>query len=281
MHKDGKWAKMILSLQEPDGKWGCFHSLSKFYGAPITTEQALRRLERLGFTEQDECIQKALSYMNDCLTGKNEIPDRTEKIHDWKIFTSLILAAWIRRFTPGNAHANDIAEKWAEILREAFSHGSYSQDQYVSAYIRIFGMKPGGGRLCDFVNFYPVSLTAGCLDEETETALVKYVLTKEDGVYYVYDRPLCLLPEKFGSRENVRYLDAIELLARYKSAKIHLQFVRNWLIENRAPDGTWDLGKEVNDKMHFPLSDDWRTADKRKKDSTEWIQALVNQLTIE
>lgn len=281
MHKDGKWAKMILSLQEPDGKWGCFHSLSQFYGAPMTTEQALRRLENLGFTREDACIQKALSYMTDCLTGKNTIPDRAEKLHDWNIFTSLILAAWIRRFTSENEEANKIAEKWAEILTDAFSGGVYDHNRYTESYRRIHGMKPGGGRLCDFVNFYPVSLTAGYLDEETETALVKYVLTKEDGIYYVYDRPLCLLPEKFGSRENVRYLDAIELLARYKSAKIHLQFVRNWLIENRAPDGTWDLGKEANDKMHFPLSDDWRTADKRKKDSTEWIQALVNQLTIE
>ena len=50
MHKDGKWARNIIALQEDDGKWGCFHSLSKIYNAPITTEQALRRLERLGYT---------------------------------------------------------------------------------------------------------------------------------------------------------------------------------------------------------------------------------------
>ena len=91
MHKDGKWAKAILALQEEDGKWGYFHSLSRFYASPITTEQALRRLKRLGFTEEDACIQKALSYMNDCLTGKKQIPDRAEKVHDWSIFTSLIL----------------------------------------------------------------------------------------------------------------------------------------------------------------------------------------------
>lgn len=50
MHKDGKWAKQIISLQEDDGKWGCFHSLSQVYNSPLTTEQALRRLERLGYT---------------------------------------------------------------------------------------------------------------------------------------------------------------------------------------------------------------------------------------
>ena len=86
MHKEGKWAKKIISLQESDGKWGCFHSLSQFYNSPITTEQALRRLELLGYTIEDECIQKSVEYMNDCLTGKKTIPDRQEKIHDWNIF---------------------------------------------------------------------------------------------------------------------------------------------------------------------------------------------------
>ena len=75
MHKNGKWAKQIISLQDEEGKWGDFHSLSQFSDSVITTEQALRRLERLGYTIEDECIQKAVRYMNDCLTGKNNIPD--------------------------------------------------------------------------------------------------------------------------------------------------------------------------------------------------------------
>lgn len=79
MHKDGKWAKSIIALQEDDGKWGCFHSLSKFYNAPLTTEQALRRLERLGYTIEDECIQKAVAYMDDCLTGKTQYPTDKKK----------------------------------------------------------------------------------------------------------------------------------------------------------------------------------------------------------
>ena len=38
MHRNGKWAKQIIALQESDGKWGWFHSLSQFYDSPITTE---------------------------------------------------------------------------------------------------------------------------------------------------------------------------------------------------------------------------------------------------
>ncbi len=278
MHKDGKWAKTILALQEPDGKWGCFHSLSQFYGAPITTEQALRRLERLGFTKEDECIQKALSYMNDCLTGKITIPDRAEKVHDWNIFTTLILSTWIRRFTTDNAFANETAEKWAKILQEAFRGGVYDHGRYVSAYHEILGMKPGGGRLIDFMNFYPISLVAGCLDENTEKALVRYALSKKDVIYYICDKPLSVLPACFQSREAVRYLDAIELLLRFKSAGNELSFVSGWLIENQIADGKWDMGKAVNDKIHFPLSDDWRKTETRISDSTEYIQLLLDKL---
>ena len=43
-----------------NGKWGWFHSLSQFYASPLTTEQALRRLERSGYTMEDTCIPKAV-----------------------------------------------------------------------------------------------------------------------------------------------------------------------------------------------------------------------------
>ena len=279
MHKNGKWAKAILALQEEDGKWGYFHSLSRFYASPITTEQALRRLKRLGFTEEDACIQKALSYMNDCLTGKKQIPDRAEKVHDWSIFTSLILSAQIRMFTSKNENANAVAANWAKIITEAFKTGVYDHNAYISAYHRILGMKPGGGRLIDFMNFYPIALIQGCLGEHTENALVQYALSKDTGIYYIYDKPLNILPESFQSRDAVRYLSAIELLAEFKSAKDKLDFVRRWLTENQLPDGTWDMGKAANDKILFPLSDDWRKKENRVKDCTEYVERLIMALT--
>ncbi len=278
MHKNGKWAKSIIALQEPDGKWGWFHTLSQFYDAPITTEQALRRLERLGYTIEDECIQKAVMYMDDCLTGKNTIPDRQEKLHDWDIFTSLMLATWIRRFTLDNPNANRVAEQWTGIITNAFAGGAYSHSDYVVAYHEAFGMKPNGGRLVDFVNFYPISILIDCLDSSTETALVNYVLSKEDGIYYVYDKALSTLPCSFESREASRWLGAIELLSKYDSAKDKLHFVADWLIDNKKINGKWDMGKTVNDKVYFPLSDDWRKQKTREADCTERIDALLRDL---
>ena len=99
MHKDTKWEKQIISMQKEDGAWGDFRTLSVSSNSPLTTERALQCLERLGFTIEDECIENAVSYMRDCLSGKREIPDRREKLIDWDVFTSLMLSTWIRRFT--------------------------------------------------------------------------------------------------------------------------------------------------------------------------------------
>ena len=61
--KNGKWAKKIIELQHDDGSWGYFHTLTKpTTKQPLTTEQALRRLEILGYTINDKPIQKAIKY---------------------------------------------------------------------------------------------------------------------------------------------------------------------------------------------------------------------------
>jgi hypothetical protein len=125
-YKDGKWAKKIIELQQNDGSWGYFHSLSNpTPKQPMTTEQALRRLEILGFTMEDKPIKKAVKYMNDCLIGKNRIPDREEKTHNWNIFTSLILSTWIRIFTNENKPANSITKKWCKLINNSFANNNY------------------------------------------------------------------------------------------------------------------------------------------------------------
>ena len=278
MHKNGKWAKQLIDLQESDGKWGWFHTLSGCYGSPVTTEQALRRLERLGYTIEDDCIQKAVSYMDDCLTGKAKIPDRIEKSSDWDIFTSLMLAAAIRRFTRDNPHANKVAEQWSQMITQAFKSGAYDHQAYVAAYQDTFGKKPKGGRLTDFVGFHQISLLQGCLDGTCENAVVSYVLSRDTGIYYVYNEKIAVLPERFESRKASNYLGAIELLAEYKYARHQLKFVADWLNSHRAEDGKWDMGPAVQDKLYFPLSDDWRKREVRKRDCTERMEGLLRTL---
>lgn len=269
-------ARQIIEWQDEEGKWGDFHSLAVPGNSHITTEQALRRLEKLGYTMEDECIQKAVQYMNDCLVRKKNIPDRVEKIHDWNVFTALLLATGIRRFTKDNPAANRIAEQWAEITTEAFRSGNYQQEVYIDAYKRI--LKPNGERICGLETYYPVSLLCDCLEEKTECAFLDYILQFHKGIYYVYEGKLSILPEVFSSKEASHYLGAIELLARYKHAKSRLQFVADWLEANRSEKGSWDMGKTVNDKVYFPLSDDWRKAESREADCTERVEKLLRMI---
>ncbi len=280
MYKDGKWAQEIVLKQDGEGKWGSFHSMSQPGNKPLTTEQALRRLERLGYTIEDECIQKAVSYMNDYLTGKKDLPDYREKGIDWDVFTDLILATWIRRFTIENPAANKIAKQWAEVITVGFSSGTFNHDAYVTAYTDIFNVNKES-RYFGFEKFYFVSLLCDCFDERTEQLFVEYILNSDFGIYYIYTSRIAELPDTFVSKDSSYYLNTIELLSKYKHSRQKLKFVADWLNDNRNENGKWDMGKSVNDKVYFPLSDDWRKKEIREADCTARIEALFKELILD
>lgn len=277
MHKDNKWAKQIISLQDEEGKWGYFHTLSSDSKTPITTEKALKRLEILGYTIEDNCINNAVSYMNDCLIGIKDIPDKKEKHHDWDIFTALLLAAWIRRFTADNDRANEVAKKWAEVISAAFHKGEYNQQEYEKAYHEV--LNPKGGKLIDFANFYGVSVINGYLDLKTEETVIRYLIDKSGGIYYTYEKCIRELPQQFESKQASWYLAGIELLAEYKSAGKQLQFAADWLELNRKANSRWDMGAASKDGVYFPLSDDWRRKETREADCTERIRKLLSKIS--
>lgn len=278
MYKDGKWAKEILNQQRKDGSFGWFHSLSSSSGTPLTTEMALRRLERLGYGKEDTCIQKALSYMHACLIGEIKIPDREEKVQDWPVFCRMILAAWICRFTDEDSDANRIAEQWTQVITESFKNGRYNDQVMQKAYCDTFHTSSKSGRLIRYSNFYPISLMAGRLDVKTEERMLDDLIQRVDGIYYVYDHRIMQLPAVFQSRDASRYLAALELLGRYPGARGKLQFAVDWLNEMKNESGHWDMGTAVNDKVYFPLSDDWRKKENRIKDCTLRIEHLLNKL---
>ena len=273
-YRNGKWAKQIISMQHPDGSWGCFHTLRVDSDTPMTTEMALLRLELLGYTAEDNCIKKAIAHM-ETLLHTGELPEGNEKTSDFETFVDLIAAARIRRFTDQCESANEIAGKWAQVITKAFSSGTYSQTDYDECYTQVFGRKPKGGRLIDFVNFYQLSILPGMLDKQTESRMLDYVLSHEDGIYYVYENKLDGVPDEFQSKKASRYLAAIELLARYESGKDKLSFAYNWLKANQQTDGTWDMGAAAKDGVYFPLSDRWDKTT-RITDSTHRIGKLFS-----
>ena len=278
MHTDTKWAREIMSLQDDEGKWGYFHSLSQPSNASMTTEQALRRLKCLGFTIEDSCIQKAVGYMNDCLMHRKEIPDYKEKIQDWEIFSDLMLATWIRMFVDDNSAANRVAQQWAEVIAAGFENGSFDYNKYVDTYAKAIRLPPKGARILGCTGFYHVSLVAGCLDRKAENAYIEHIINNDDGIYYIYDQKISTVPEEFQSKKASRFLAAVELLSEYEASKEKLGYVVRWLQQNKNANGKWDMGNIVNDKVYFPLSDSWRKAETREADCTERISRILNKL---
>ncbi len=278
-YKNGKASHEILNMQKADGTWGnSFHSLalpSSRY--PLTTEQALRRLKILGFTIEDEPIQRSVNCMVSCLRGERKIDDYFEKGHDWELFTKLMLSTWIRQFEPQNEEAVLFAEHWANIIEQAFVSGRYEHGAYLEAYKNEFGSIPKGGREIDFVDFYHLNLIQGMLSEKTEEYLLDYVINKSDGIYYIYSKPIYQVPAIFDSIETSRYLSAIEILCGFSKAKDCLKFVIPWLEQNRDISGQWDLGTKVKDGIYFPLSDSWRKEEDRKADCTYKIESIIKK----
>lgn len=225
----GKKTIKIISTQQSDGSWGYFHTLYSGNCTPYTTEQAMKCLEKSGFSIEDECIKLAVNYMSDCLTGRADIPDRKEKSCDWDVFHDLMLATWIRRFTGENEAANSVAALWARIITKAFAVGEYSHTAYLDEYKNVFGKMPKGGRLIDFVSFYQISLLTDMLDDVTESKMFDYILHHESGIYYTYEKCIAIMPENLNEKNMCRYFDAINLLARYKRNAYKLKFATDWL----------------------------------------------------
>jgi hypothetical protein len=273
-----KWVIDLISLQQPNGSWGYFHSLSTKSDYTITTEQALRRLRILGLDYRDKCIQKAVGYMKRYLLGEEDFPDRKEKLHDWTIATHLMIAAQIRLFLPEDKLAVNIAHKWKDIIEYAFSGSEYSQKLYEEAYEETFHKKPRGGRLVDFTNFYPLTLLSGLLSGDAESKVLDYVISRPEGIYYIYDKCLGVLPEDFASKQASRYLAAVELLSGYSAAKEKFSYVVKWLQENCGEDGFWDMGASTKDGIQYPLSASWKKDINRKIDCTVRVASLLVKL---
>lgn len=278
-HKEGKWATQILEARHEDGMWGVFHTLScPVKGRPITTEQAIRRLHRLGYTIEDKVIKNVVERMVLCITDRQKIDNYFEKTHDWQLFEKLMLSAWIRIFEPQNPYALEVARGWADIVEKTFASGTYCREDDIEAFTKQQGRRPRSGFETGFGMFYHAVLLQGVLTPKTEHMFLDYYLSKPDGMYYIYDRPLNQLPEEFASKAASCYLAAMEVLAGYEAAKEKLSFVVEWLNDNKDENGQWDFGPKSNDGVYFPLSDSWRKAEDRKRDCTERVNRFLNRL---
>lgn len=279
-HRHGKWAAAILSAQQQDGTWGAgFHGMAQPTNAPLTTEQALRRLHALGFTREDEPIRRCVDTLAACLRGERKIDTYWEKGIDWAMYEPLMLSAWIRRFDPDQPDALVYAKRWAKVIEAAFAEGTLDDAAWDAAYEAEFHRQERHPQPIRLSALYHAMLLPGVLSAATERAFVQHLLTRPDGMYYVYPKPLMHPPAIFAAKETSYWLAAVELLAEYPTSRELLHFAAAYLYMHAEPDGPWDFGPKANDKVYFPLSDSWRTEVLRKADCTERIRRLLEKIT--
>lgn len=274
------WTEDIVALQHADGSWGHFHSLgAPTRQNPLTTEQALRRLLVLGMTQQDAPMQRALAYLHGVLAQQITPPDRREGVLNWDYFEAMMAATWIKLLSPQDTEAAKVAAFWADIITEATVDGCFAEDdRYRQAYRSRIPRLSGREREIGAAQFYMVNLLWGMLPPAVERAYVAYLLGHETGIYYVYGHRLDAVPARFDTCEASHYLAALECLSGYASAREALRFAVDWIMANRQPDGTWDLGPAAKDGIYLPLSGAWRTAQARQRDCTARVRRVLEKL---
>ena len=276
--RHSKWIDQIVELQQPDGSWGCFHTLSRPTKAhPMTTEQALRRLKALGMTLDDGPIHRAVRYMKQVLNHRIVPPDGREQVLNWDAFEQMMMAVWIRQFAPCDEQAMDIARFWVALLDVAFASGQFDSVAYEVAYRERIPKLHAKERLIGVPQFYMVALLWDVLDVDTERAFVDHIINNSSGIYYIYDSSIADVPTQFASLNASRYLGAIECLAGYRCAGEKLKFAVDWIVSHKDDSG-WDMGASVKDGIYFPISDSWRKAEWRRDDCTARIEQLLRRL---
>ncbi len=97
----------------------------------------------------------------------------------------------------------------------------------------------------------------------------------DDGIYYIYNQRLTILPTSFTSKQASWYLGAIELMSLYRRNRFKLRLVSDWLESNQNESGRWDMGSGAKDGVYFPLSDTWRQKINREMDCTYRIKNIL------
>lgn len=261
----------LASIQNPDGGFGRFHSMSS--DNSITTEKALRRFLFLDLTKENPIVKKCLEYVKKCLYKEITIPDRREKVIDWDVFEELMFSSWLYLFKIEDEKVSSIQLKWKKVIEYSINDNKFNYSEYKKQYRLMFGNK--GLREISPSTFYVVCLLTNMLNPSAKEAYFQYIMEK--GIYYIYDKNLYDLPKLFDSKNTISYLIAIKLIAPYAKEN-SLNFVKMWLNNNRTVKEDWEMLSIKPDGIVFPTSENWRKLDNKLSDINRFINDVISRL---
>lgn len=215
-----------------------------------------------------------MAYMESYLRGEIELRDRVEKKHDWTLLTRLFVSTWLLKFDRENKLARAEAEKWAAVVTAGFKGHAFDYDAYLKAYKRL--LQPETGKsIWGIQNFYVVSLLSNELTRPVQEKFLNYIMSDEEGIYYIYDGCLQTCPSAQNAKQTLRFINAHELLSVYEEYPKHAGYMQTWLNEMKTETAVWDLGAKAKDGVQLPLSESWRKKRNREIDCTVIVLCLL------
>jgi len=271
----------LVAAQLPDGTWGRFHSQDASAKARFpTTEYAIERGLALGLDADSGFFQQTVCFLGDHLAGRVTWIDRAEK-HDnpllWEYNIKHISAAYLALLVPQHPALIEYCERVLRVAQAAFASGSYDRDAETRVHAEIAGFE--SKRFRPSVDKYALMLLSalpGGMPADLEDALTIHVLNRPDGIYYSYPNRVCE-PPPIGSRMFPSWLNALELLARFRGWPRHAAFAADWIWQQRNSGGFWDFGAGAHRDAASLLSDDWRDARSRVIDCSVRVLAFLRR----
>jgi hypothetical protein len=282
--KCSRWISELSAEQRVDGSWGPFHSQStRLKQKILTTEMGVDRALALGLDANHPILNRTVDYIVDVIESRKSFPDTPEKNDRWPTGVRLFLASTLSLIAPDHPILDADRALWSEIARRAFQSGEYQEDDEIKAHAELTGATVKGSYLV-LRRKYQLNILGslpGTLSFDLETALLKWLLQRPDGIGYL-SVPLNIPPVPHKASVFDHWLASIEMLSRlFPSWSHHFQSSLQWIWDQRHPDGYWDFGSRSSSATFFPLSEDWKSRQKRRFDWTARILILLHRKTAE
>ncbi|MFN2302288.1 MAG: hypothetical protein ACK2TV_01020, partial [Anaerolineales bacterium] len=168
---------------------------------------------------------------------------------------------------------------WVEIVTAAFQSGIYNRQTEITIFnerLNLHTKNPPA-----FHTKYPLILLSSQrsqLDPQLERLILADVMSRSDGIYYLYSSLLSEMPA-ISDRKFYYWLETQKILARFPTWFRHADSFILDILAQRNAEGLWSFSKRVPRQPYSPLpiSESWRKKANKSIDCSVLVLQLLSQ----
>jgi hypothetical protein len=269
--KKTRWYRQIEDNQLPDGSWGPFHSSSiNKDGRRFATQTYARRIVDLRLDKKDECVVKAIKYMEILLRNKNLYPDRPEcprgYEQDWYCFVvPMAVTPFLVQLDPDNRLAGKYARMLADLVEVYCKTDDVvrREENFYNLKKKLYGIKSWVRRGKEKSNLgtyrycYPLSSRHVTLPVEVLRKHLTYMLHTQGALYYCYGRWKMGEPVQITDWRFPQWLRGLHQLSSIPEWHRFSAPLYNAIWGQRDENGLWTMSNSKKNKWP-QISSSWR-----------------------